>query len=351
MALKQPRIQQWFKSVRKKEKQESPEITCGNCQTFYKGHYCPECGQPAKEFDRPFSFVIYDFLGNITAFDSRFFNTFWKLATRPGFLTKEFFAGRRIRYSPPFRNFIFLSFVMFLLLQYFTDKGLSKALENDINKGKVLLGNGKNETLRDSLLLNMPQNLDSILAVEGVEKDFNFDFATLRDSNNLKSSLLELADQLENKLEKITDPKKRKKYQTYIRLCRSPEQAMARILKYISYAFFLLLPIFALILKLFYIRRKQHYVRHLIFSIHVHSFWFLVVTIIMLIYLIFNNVSDAVPLILTLLCGVYFLMALKNFYKQGIGKTILKWIGISFIYYFVLWSVVMVAMLNALAII
>ncbi|NQU87942.1 MAG: DUF3667 domain-containing protein, partial [Mariniphaga sp.] len=86
------KITQWFKT--KKEEPEALEIKCGNCQTDYKGHYCPECGQPAKEFDRPFSFVFYDFLGNITAFDSRFYKTFLFLIIKPGFLTKEFFDGK-----------------------------------------------------------------------------------------------------------------------------------------------------------------------------------------------------------------------------------------------------------------
>jgi len=224
-------------------------------------------------------------------------------------------------------------------------------LETDLNKGTVQLNDLNNQVAVDSLLEVLPPNLDSVIKAENIDTDFNFDFAALRDSNDLKSSLLILADQLEEKIDSTSDPKKLRKLKTYVQLCRSPEQAISRILKYVSYAFFLLLPIFALILKLFYIRRKQNYVKHLIFSIHLHSFWFLVAIIILLLFLIFKKVEGVIPIVLILWCGIYFIIALKKFYRQKTGKTILKWIGISFLYYFVFWSIVMAAMLNALSII
>jgi hypothetical protein len=338
-----------FKKV--PEKKEHGEVTCGNCQTIYNGNYCPECGQPAKEFDRPFSFVFYDFLGNIIAIDSRLLKTFIALVAKPGYLTKDFFEGKRVKYSPPFRAFIFLSFVMFLLLQYLTNIGLSKALENNVNKGKIHLNNINDQIVFDSLKQVLPLNMDSVINTKGLETEFNFDFDTLHASKNLNSSLLNLADQMSEKLKTTSDPKKQRKLKTYIGLCRSPEQAIAKILKYISWAFFLLLPIFALILKLFYIRRNQNYVRHLIFSIHLHSFWFMVAICILLLNMIFRNVADWIPMLLFIGCGVYFIIALKIFYKQGIKKTILKGLLISLVYFFVLTSTVMIAMLNALSII
>ena len=344
MAKKKPRIAQWFK---KKENYPLSEVACGNCQTVYKGHYCPECGQPAKEFDRPFSFVFYDFLGNFIAFDSRFYKTFLNLVLKPGFLTKEFFEGRRVRYSPPFRSFIFLSFVLFLLLQYFSNRGLSKALSAEVDGGVIQIMDDNGDVVSDSIMFVTPQEVDSALAEGGSGLDF--DFSAIRDSNSLQSALMQLAGQLEGKLKTTADLKKQKKLQNSIRLLRSPEQALAKILKYISYACFLLLPIFALILKLFYVRRKQNYIKHLIFSIHLHSFWFLMVIVIMLLYLIFSHVEDVITFSLVLYCGIYFVIALKKFYGQRTGKTILKWIGISLMYYFVFWSVVVVAMLNALS--
>ena len=48
---------------------------CKNCETQFKGNYCPNCGQSVKEVDKPFSIIFYDFLGNIFAFDTRFYKS------------------------------------------------------------------------------------------------------------------------------------------------------------------------------------------------------------------------------------------------------------------------------------
>ncbi len=330
---------------------DKTETTCGNCQTIFAGNYCPECGQSKKEFDRPFSFVFYDFMGNFIAFDYRFYKTFVYLISKPGFLTKEFFEGRRVRYSPPFRTFIFLSFILFLFIQYYSNQGLSKVLSTDVGDGTVQLNDINSQIAVDSLIKVLPAELDSALNEKGVDVGYKYDFAMLRDSSNLQSALLQLSEELEKKLKNSTDPKEKRRYQTYIQLCRSPELALSRILKYISWAFFLLLPIFALVLKLFYIRRKQNYVRHLIFSIHLHSFWFLVLIFIFLFYYLFPTVNESIAFMLILGCGAYFFIALKKVYQQRFSKTLFKFIGISFVYYFVFISVVMLAMINALSIV
>jgi hypothetical protein len=42
----------------------------------------------------------------------------------------------------------------------------------------------------------------------------------------------------------------------------------------LSFAMFCLLPIFAGLLALAYRRRRMYYGEHLVFALHVHSFWF-----------------------------------------------------------------------------
>ena len=48
--------------------------------------------------------------------DSRIFRTLWPLLVKPGFLTNEYLAGRRVRYVTPFRLYFFLSIVAFLVI-------------------------------------------------------------------------------------------------------------------------------------------------------------------------------------------------------------------------------------------
>ena len=63
-----------------------------------------------------FKQFIFDFLGDYFTFDSLIIRSVKPLLFNPGFLTKEFIAGRRVRYIPPMRMFIFISVIFFIIL-------------------------------------------------------------------------------------------------------------------------------------------------------------------------------------------------------------------------------------------
>ena len=63
-----------------------------------------------------FKQFILDFLGDYFTFDSLILRSVRPLLFKPGFLTQEFLAGRRVSYIPPLRMFIFISIVFFLFL-------------------------------------------------------------------------------------------------------------------------------------------------------------------------------------------------------------------------------------------
>ena len=113
------KVNQLFKTRNSIPVDELDPVKCENCGHEFQGHFCPNCGQEVAEFNRPFGFILYDFAGNFFAFDTRFFRTLKYLLFRPGFLTSEFFQGRRMSYSPPFRIFVFLSFIVFLSEHFF----------------------------------------------------------------------------------------------------------------------------------------------------------------------------------------------------------------------------------------
>ncbi|MCK4465031.1 MAG: DUF3667 domain-containing protein, partial [Bacteroidales bacterium] len=90
--------------------------TCPNCGFQFSGNFCPKCGQSKKDLNRPFSEMFKDFLDVFFSFDTRFVKTFIPLLLKPGFLTSEYIAGKRTRYFPPLRLFIFVSIVLFALI-------------------------------------------------------------------------------------------------------------------------------------------------------------------------------------------------------------------------------------------
>lgn len=94
------------------------ERICKNCETkLDKGFkFCPNCGQEHKDKVVHFKQFILDFLGDYFTFDSLIIRSVRPLLFRPGFLTKEFIAGKRVKYIPPLRMFIFISIVFFLIL-------------------------------------------------------------------------------------------------------------------------------------------------------------------------------------------------------------------------------------------
>lgn len=91
--------------------------TCPNCAKALRpgDHYCPGCGQAVVQRETLRGFVD-QFLGDYFTFDSKLVRSMVPLITRPGFLTAEYLAGRRARYIPPLRMFIFLSIICFLVL-------------------------------------------------------------------------------------------------------------------------------------------------------------------------------------------------------------------------------------------
>lgn len=338
--------------------QELEVVRCDNCGFEFQGHYCPNCGQEVAEFNRPFGFVLYDFAGNFFAFDTRFFRTFWYLLSRPGFLTKEFFAGRRVRYSPPFRIFVFLSFILFLLLQIFSERGLDKLSEtrqtepeNMISLAPGVNEKSKLETPIDSAKKDEKQLLKNVVNIAlgrdslGNETKVNIDLGIFK-SGNLRDNLNRLAEDFEVQMKGTTNPVEKRKLSQYIAMCRAPELAISKFLKYLSWAFFLLLPVFALILKLFYIRRGQYYIRHLIFSVHLHSYLFFILMIIIALKLLFSFSFSWINAALILSFPVYVVLSLKKFYGQGYGKVLLKFLGVSIVYNAILWSSVLFVFLR-----
>src|SRR3954469_15077396 len=93
----------------------SPDI-CRNCGAHATGHFCPNCGQETRIALPTFSAFMREAAGRYVALDGRFWRTIIALVARPGFLTREYFNGRRRRYSRPARLFLVLYLVLFAVI-------------------------------------------------------------------------------------------------------------------------------------------------------------------------------------------------------------------------------------------
>ena len=90
----------------------TPEV-CANCGATLQGEYCHVCGQRGKDPRRLVIGLVQDVIVETLSVDSKLARTIWTLFRAPGRLAKAYISGQRVRYSPPFRLYLFTSVLFF----------------------------------------------------------------------------------------------------------------------------------------------------------------------------------------------------------------------------------------------
>src|SRR5215471_13250080 len=102
-----------------KAKDAAPPLThCENCGAELLGHWCAKCGQPAIEYRRSFRHVVADLLNEFLNWDSKFFTSIVLLLVKTWRLTNEFLAGKRVAYVNPLRLYLLASIIFFFAVNY-----------------------------------------------------------------------------------------------------------------------------------------------------------------------------------------------------------------------------------------
>jgi hypothetical protein len=122
------------------------------------------------------------------------------------------------------------------------------------------------------------------------------------------------------------------------------ERLAADFLRYAPTVMFILLPVFALVLKALYIRRRRFYAEHFIFLLHTHAFIFLQFTVLLLLVLPGWTPGWLVGGIIGWMI-LYTYLAMKRVYGQGWLKTLLKWWTLGWAYFWILVFTIPVAFL------
>ncbi len=193
--------------------------------------------------------MLREAAGRYVALDGRMWRTLIGLFFRPGFLSREYFAGRRRRYIRPARLFLVLSIALFALLRFAGEPPV--VVERELTQAE-----------RDEI------------AADAAEAEGH---AGLNIGPDLKLSMNVGANAWLDPLQRRID--------LFNRLSRQErgEQIFAGMLRYGPYAAFALLPLFALLMKLVYVGRARsyplrpgRYAAHLVFGAYNHAFLFLV---------------------------------------------------------------------------
>lgn len=302
-------------------------VTCTNCGTTFSGNFCPHCGQSKKDFNRPFRILIYDFMGSMFAFDTRFFKTIQAVIAAPGRFSTKYIEGKRMSYMPPLQFYVFMSFVFFLLLNIKTGSVIS---ETTNKLSKIQADSTAIDSVQTALKLNEltyalknePDSLEKKLTKHQKNKLF-----TTRGIKSLQKTLIK----------KYKDPKnspyQKRILQNAIRLMDYPELFVSKMLRYFSWSMFFLMPVFGFWLWAFFHKTRRFYLGHLIFSLESLSITFLIFSVMLAIKLIFPHKTMAPENYLFWLIPLYIWLGLKKFYHRSVWNTSYKFILLSFIYF------------------
>lgn len=303
-----------------------PPPACQNCGTPLLGPHCYKCGQPVNGLVRHFSSILGDFADSVLNIDARVFRTLWPLFARPGYLSREYFAGRRVRYVSPVRLFVFLSIITFFVAQMVVSFGDGAVTVDDAPPAATASADSGKAGADDD---DRPH-----VAFNGRDWDAK--------TNPVDVAWLPaFADrwintQIGHGIENVAEMKK------------NPERFKEALLGAVPSTLFVLLPIFALMLKLAYLFKRRLYMEHLIVALHSHAFLCLA----LLLVFGLDALGDAVPALapatgpaerlLALWMPLYLLLMQKRVYGQGWPMTLLKY-GILGVCYSILLSFGMVA--------
>ncbi len=312
---------------------ERKEKICLNCNTELIDRFCHHCGQENIEPKESFWHLVTHFFNDITHFDGKFFTTVGLLFRRPGFLSREYMAGRRMRYLNPVRMYVFTSALFFLVFfSLFNVKKINLDLDETSPKDSVLLAQAAAQ--RDSISSEL--GLDS-----SALKKFSARMAKSKKGNNRKeydsiqASLPEAKrDSWLTRQFAYREFKVREEYKgSWNEFGR---ELLDKFLHTFPYLLFVSLPLYALYLKLLYIRNKQfYYADHGIFLVHLYVFTFLLLLPLFALVKLQDSTDWGIwgwMEAALLIYGIYYAWkAMKNFYLQGRRKTIGKFILFNFL--------------------
>ncbi|SHH57978.1 DUF3667 domain-containing protein [Winogradskyella jejuensis] len=333
---------------------EIKEINCQNCeQPFEEGFkFCPNCGQKTNE-ELTIGVLFYNTISNYLSFDAKFLRSFAPLMFRPGYLARAFVEGKRSQYLHPGNMYLFVSVIFFFLFSFLVNDWSKDA--NDLNKKIAeadVVENSEAQRKRDSInnqivlnALKQNQNLigmsdeelartDSIMRSQklgGLKTSWGFNKSKVDSLVAIGAS----EDVIFKEMGMSEDAGyfERQIYKGSLDIAKGSGfgNIIKRMFDAVPIAMFILLPLFALLLKLFYFRRGR-YSYHLVFSFYFFSFLFMVFAMLLGVDLVFEEFPGWISWLIVLSTFFYFYMALLHFYKRHWFTTLLKSGVITFIF-------------------
>jgi hypothetical protein len=256
---------------------------CLNCGELLFGLYCNKCGQKDVSYSKPLGVILTAFFNSCLSVDNRTLRSVLPLFFRPGYLSAQFVAGKRMRFASPFKLYLFSSICYFFLFNISLRMEDKADVDSSFNKQIQ-----KTKDQENTFTANSPANVVDTLSIQ-------------------KSSWIS----------KKTTPSKFAG-RTSEKL-KNPEKLRSSLLKGLSYMFFVLMPLFALLLKWNMGQKKQYFFDHLVLAVHFHAFALLFLSILLLAKI---TMGLAIAIYLLPVVVLYFIVSVKQFYDMNWTKSV-----------------------------
>ena len=335
----------WFH--RKKDREKAP-TRCENCGAELQGHWCAHCGQPAIDYRRSFRHVIADLLDEFLNWDSKFFATIALLIFKPWRLTNEFLAGKRVRYANPLRLYLLASILFFFAVNYGTRGikfepgkiGPKDRAELEADLKNTDLPPEAREKLQALLQESSPSPAPSPVTSPSSPPP----------SAQTSQQKKEYGKIGERPFVAFDDAKSTTPFERWIE-ARAKEKMgehgtkmglfISTLFSNLPYMMLCCIPLFALVLKVLYLRRHIFYIDHLIYALHIHTFFYTAVMLIVLATIGLNRFASgpiAGWMIAFLWIGfvTQIFLSIRYVYRQGWFISIFKFLFGGFVYLIVL---------------
>jgi len=362
-AVERTARRRWF--GRGKDRQPLPFTHCQNCGAELTGPHCAQCGQAAIDYRRSFRHVIVDVLDSFLNWDSKFFATIGLLIVKPWRLTNEFLSGKRVRYLHPLRLYLLASILFFFAVNYGA-KGLR------LEPGKI------SEKNRTAIAAAVAEKRDEIEAEFDKENLSTEERKKAQDALDYltKPSPAATAAAEQQPSPTITptaspsepgkrtygavderpflvfdaDTKSSTPFERWLET-RAKEKMgehgtkmglfIATLFSNLPYMMLCCIPLFAFVLKVLYIRRHIFYIDHLIYALHIHTFLYTGVMLIVLATMGLNRIAPPtlagwIIALLWILFVVQIFLSIRRVYRQGWFMSTLKFFVGGFVYMIVL---------------
>jgi hypothetical protein len=311
---------------------------CQNCGTPLQGPFCHRCGQHDFDINRSFGHTFLEALENFFHFDAKLFRNVVTLLFRPGRLTAEFNAGKRAAQMPPFRLYVFVSF-LFFFLAFLNDDTPNRMVKTTARPAghAALLVDGKPVSLSEAFTeagKDMDESsgekrlVDQLRdAAETIQQDqvkrLDAEGAKPAEGSDPKAGHSRNAGPLRDKLGRLMEPE-------------GQQHILHAFMVAIPKILLLCLPLYALYTRLLFCKSGRLYLQHLVMSLHYHTVFYLWFMVrdgwVFLTGFVSTGAADWLQLACNLWLLVYPIFMLRHMFGDSWPRTIFKSLALALIY-------------------